>query len=418
MRKKILIIILIILLLLFSAFSLLYINEKKNEKQKLKQIETEINNIKTHFSENVITNSEAILYQKQDTDYIEYGKINSNVKISLENQDVDQNTKYFHIKDFDLYIEYKYVMPTEADIKEERYSNYIPFNENIKTKANTSFYNDKGEFLYALNQSYDFPILIKDDDAYGVAFNDELLYVKADDVENVYDNTNTDLTNKTRIRTLTYHAIYNPENTECGTSICQTLEMFESHLKYIRENNYFTLKLNELELYLDGKLQIPEKSIVLTIDDGTLLDEEALKLLEEYKVNATLFVITGWVDPNNFKSNYLDLESHTHNMHNQYECPGYGSQGGGILCLPEEEVLEDLRTSQEKLGGSKYIAYPFFDFNDRAIKLLKEAGFKLAFIGQYDTEGYSYPLITDRYKVRRMTIFSDTSMDEFISYLH
>ena len=48
---------------------------------------------------------------------------------------------------------------------------------------------------------------------------------------------------------------------------------------------------------------------------------------------------------------------------------------------------------------------------------MKKAGFRLAFIGQYDTEGYSYPGVTDPYKMRRMTIFSDTTMDEFIEYL-
>ena len=201
------------------------------------------------------------------------------------------------------------------------------------------------------------------------------------------------------------------------SNICQTFDQFESHLKYFKENNYFTLKLNELELYLDGKLQIPENSVVITIDDGTILDLGALDLLEKYEANATLFVITNWVDPNHFKSDNLDLESHTDDMHLPYQCPGYGSQGGGILCLPEDVVLKDLKLSQEKLGGSKYFAYPFFDFNDRAIELLKKAGFHLAFIGQYDTDGYSYPLKTDKFKVRRKTIFSNTTMDEFISIL-
>ena len=104
-------------------------------------------------------------------------------------------------------------------------------------------------------------------------------------------------------------------------------------------------------------------------------------------------------------------------MHNQYECSGMGNQGGGILCLDENYVLNDLKTSQEKLGGSKYFAYPFFDFNDRAINLLKQAGFKLAFIGQYDSDGYSYPNKTNPYLVRRKSIFSTTTMEEFASYL-
>ena len=171
-------------------------------------------------------------------------------------------------------------------------------------------------------------------------------------------------------------------------------------------------------MYLDGSLKIPEKSAVLTIDDGTIFDPYALDLLDVYKVNATIFVITSWVDPNNLKSNYMDVESHTDNMHNQYECKGYGSQGGGILCLPEEQVLSDLKTSQDKMGGSKYFAYPFFDFNERAITLLKKAGFTMAFIGQYSTDGRAYPNKTDKFKVPRKTIFSSTTLAEFISYLN
>ena len=140
----------------------------------------------------------------------------------------------------------------------------------------------------------------------------------------------------------------------------------------------------------------------------------ALDILEKYQVNLTMFVITSWVGVEDKQSEYLDLESHTHHMHNQYECPGYGMQGGGILCLPEDKVLEDLKTSQEKLGGSVYFAYPFFDFNDRAIELLKKAGFHMAFIGQYDTDGYSYPKKTNKFLVRRKTVFNDLTQNEFV----
>ena len=56
-----------------------------------------------------------------------------------------------------------------------------------------------------------------------------------------------------------------------------------------------------------------------------------------------------------------------------------------------------------------------FDYNDRAIKLLKEAGFHMAFVGQENTEGFSYPGITDKFTMRRKTIFSSTTLNEFIS---
>ena len=417
MKKKFIFTIVIVIMVVISFILIINHNNKIKIKQQEKSLQDSLNNIASHYNEKVITIRETKLYKLDNDKYIESGEINKDIYLVLESINIKEDTKYFLIKDLDLFIYYEDVEPVKSYIVDERYNNYIYFNNNIITKSVTKFYDINGKYLYTLNQSFDFRVLVKDDNRYGVVYNNQLLFVKNDDVENIYYNDNNQ-SNKDKIKTLTYHFLYNPETTSCNEYICQSLSQFESHLKYIRENDYFTLKLDELEMYLDGKINIPEKSIVLTIDDGTVLDQGAIELLEKYEVNATLFVITSWVDPNNFKSNYLDLESHTDNMHNQYECPGYGNQGGGILCLPEEQVLNDLKTSQEKLGGSYYFAYPFFDFNDRAISLLKQAGFHMAFIGQYDTDGYSYPNKTDKFKVRRTTIFSDTTMDEFISYLN
>ena len=87
-----------------------------------------------------------------------------------------------------------------------------------------------------------------------------------------------------------------------------------------------------------------------------------------------------------------------------------------MLCEKEENIIADLKLSQEKLGGSDYFAYPFFDFNDNAINALKKANFKMAFIGQWNTDGYSDPT-TDRLMLRRKTVFGNLSMDGFIDYL-
>ena len=417
MKKKRIIIVLLIIFILLIIGGTVVLVQKHKEEERIKYEEKLLKDINSHYNEYVKTNKETKLYKKENDKYVVFGKINKEINLILDKTDINLNTKYFYIKGLDLYIKYEDVDSIEAYEVEDRYKNYIYFNQNIQTKDKTNFYNKDGNYLYTINQSFDFKILVKENDSYGVVYNDELLFIKKDDVENIYDNNNTNEKNKNRIKTLTYHFLYDSEKETCNEVICQSFNQFESHLKYIRENDYFTLKLNELEWYMDGKIQIPEKSIVLTIDDGTIFNVGAIKLLEEYDVNATLFVITGWVGTDHLQSPNLDLESHTDKMHNQYECKGYGSQGGGILCLDEEYVLNDLKTCQEKLGGSKYFAYPFFDFNDRAISLLKKAGYKLAFIGQYDTDGYSYPGVTDNFKIRRTTIFSSTTMEEFKSYL-
>ena len=205
------------------------------------------------------------------------------------------------------------------------------------------------------------------------------------------------------------------DSNKCKSLVGFSNEKELNFAKYLSENNYLTLTMEELELYMDGKLRIPNNSTVLTIDDGTRFYPGATELFEKYDIYATIFLITSWVTPENFNSDHLAYESHTHNMHNQYECPGYGLQGGGLLCLSEEYILNDLKTSQEILGGSKYLAYPFFDWNERAINLLKQAGFHMAFIGAWTTDGVSTPGVTDKFKMRRKTMFSNVDLNEFIN---
>ncbi len=409
--KKIARIIIVLLVVLVSM--ILFFNVRND--QKIKKEKALIKEIENHYNNYVITNKDSKLYELNNNKYIEIGNISKDIKLILSDIKIDKNALYFKIEDLDLYISYLDVDKTDEFSYNDRFKNYIPFNLNIKTKDKTNFYDDEDKLVYSINKSFDLKVIINDSDKYGVEYNNQLLYINGSDVDKLYENSNTDLQSKKNIRVITYHFLYNPDIQSCTSSICLSIYKFEDQLKYIRENNYFTLTLPELELYMDGKLRIPEKSTVLTIDDGTIINLDAIKMLDQYKVNATMFIITSVVDPNLYQAEYLDLESHTDNMHNQYECPGYGLQGGGILCLSEEKVKADLKTSQEKLGGSKYFAYPFFDWDERAIRLLKETGFHMAFVGAAGADGVSTPGVTDKFKVKRKTMFSDVSLNEFIN---
>lgn len=401
----------IIIFFLILIFSLFFYKKYTYKKEKIdKEFE-----IKSHYNNYVITTNKTKLYRLNNSRYGYYGNIEKNVELELDN---GVEGDYFYIPNVDLYIKYSYVKPIDS-LKniDNRYKNYIIFNENIKTKDVTKFYNNDKILQFSINKSFDFSIIIKDNEYYGVEFNNNLYYIKKDEVVSLYENKNTDQEYRNNLRTLMYHFVYNPLKQECKTTICHTLDQFESHLKYIRENNYFTLKMDEIEMFIEGKIQIPKKSTALTIDDGSVA-EETYDLLKKYKTNATMFVITAWNGSTvKYASEYMDLESHTNNMHNVNQCKGMGHQGGGILCLSDKEILDDLKKSQEVLGDSVYFAYPFFDYNERAIKLLKEAGFKMAFIGQAGVDGFS-KVGTNLYKVPRKAIFSYTTYKEFVSYLN
>ena len=404
------ILILILLVITLAIFIILSFNNKDESSSN-----NDNNQVLEHYNEFVKTNQETSLY---DEDGNEVGKIGMDVELTLKDIEVSNDTIYFPISDLDgYYIKYDDVIKIDSlNEISDRYLNYIPFNLNVKTGSVTSFYDENDNLIYQFNESFDLPIIIKDDDRYGVEFNNRLLYVKSDDTT-TYENHNTDKTNASGVGVLNYHAFYDENNedekADCTTSICHSKSQFKEQLDFLKESNILTLKMNELEMYIDGKLQLP-KSVVITIDDGPKT-EIAVDMLTEYKMYATIFLVTSWFNEDDYyKTEYIEFHSHTHNMHDGGKCPG--GQGGAIKCLDEELIQEDLRQSREDLDGSTVFCFPFYEYNDYAIEMLKEAGFTMAFIGE---SSYSDNLVhvgDDKFKLRRFVIVTYTTINDLENY--
>ena len=406
-----LIIVIVFLLLLAggSYFGITkYLAKKENdEKLALKK------EITSHYNEIVITNKETDIYDKNNKKIGVFGK---GVELSLEDFEITPETIKFKVKDFDdAYVNYQDVDKlnklTEYD---SRYENYIPFNSNIKTNDKVSFYDEEDNLVYSFNQVFDLPIIIKDDNKYGVIFKDRLLYVKKDDVKETYDHKNTDKHNSNGVAVLNYHFVYDEndskERRECNEEICVSKSQFKSELQYFKDNNIWPVKMHELELYMDGKLQLP-KSVLITFDDGGWT-KHAVDLLGEYKMYATFFLVTSWFNPKDYyKNEYIEFHSHSHDLHNGGKCPG--GQGGAIKCLDKEKILDDLKKTREVLNGSTAFCYPFYEYNSYSENLLKEAGFTMAFIGEVRASYGPYKLAEvggDKMKIPRFVVVNYTTI--------
>lgn len=415
-NKKQLILGILFIVIILALVGYFYIANRNNENRKKDNDKVLYNEIIMHYNEFVKTNKEATLYNDE---YQEAGKIGNNIEISLNDMQIDKDTRYFSIKDLDgYYIKYQDVDKIEELSEvDDRYKNYILYNKNIVTSDKTSFYDEEGNLVYEFNKSFDLPIIINDSDNYGVEYNNRLLYIKASDVKEIKENYNTDKTNTSGVGVLNYHAFYDEKDPEeaanCNTSICHSKAQFRTHLEYFKENNILPLKMKEVEMYIDGKVQLP-KSVLITIDDGGR-EKDGIDLLTEYKMYATIFLVTSWYEPSDYyKTEYIELHSHSHNMHNQGECPT--GQGGGIQCLSEKEVQNDLRISREKLNNTTYFCYPFYEYNEYSIKMLKEAGFTMAFIGESNYSDNLVHVGSDKFRLRRFVIVTYTTISDLNKY--
>ena len=182
---------------------------------------------------------------------------------------------------------------------------------------------------------------------------------------------------------LMYHFFYNEaEGETAADGNFMEISAFRKQIKYLKNEGYYFPTWQEIYDFVDGTLDLPKKSIVITIDDGAnSFFALAVPVLEEEQVKATSFVVTTWTKEdiiNKYKSNIIGFESHSHDMHK----PGTDGMGA-ILTMTSEEVVEDLTNSKNITKSSNTFCYPFGHYDDRAKELLSEAGFKLAVTTQF-----------------------------------
>ena len=379
-----------------------------NTRKSLIKDEDVLIKIKSNYSNVVKTTKDTKLYINDNGKYKDAGKINKDNILELESIDnVSLDNKYFKLKDSDYYVSYKDVEYT-SDTINKRYLNYIEFPLEVTTKENITYYDDSFNELLSLNIPITSKVVVNLDDYYGISLLSRLVYVKKEDVSNTIEVDSSEEM-AVSVPAILYHFIYLDGDTSCNDIICHSERQIDSHFKFLSDNDVFTLNTSEVLSFIKGEINLPKKSILITIDDGARA-ENFIPFLEKYGLNATLFLVSSWYPVSKFQSPYLEIASHTHNMHITGVCPT--GQGGGINCLPESDILNDLKLSRETLNNTKAFCFPFYEYSDYSINLVKEAGFEMAFIGG----STKIKKGIDPYKIPRYPILSSFGVD-YISNL-
>lgn len=208
---------------------------------------------------------------------------------------------------------------------------------------------------------------------------------------------------------LMYHFFYDESKGETGED-GNWLEasIFESHLKYLTENNFYFPTWEQVSDYIDGKIDLPKKSVVLTVDDGEdSFFKVALPIVKKYDVKVTEFLVTSWNGwyKNDYPAKQMVYQSHSDDMHK----PGEDGDGA-MVNWSYSKIVEDLKKSKQMLGDECItFCYPFGHYNDTAIKALKDTGFKLAFTTEYGRVKVG----DNKYELPRIRTSSSTTLEVF-----
>jgi peptidoglycan/xylan/chitin deacetylase (PgdA/CDA1 family) len=185
----------------------------------------------------------------------------------------------------------------------------------------------------------------------------------------------------------------------------QSQREFEREMKYLYDQGYVTVSLNDLHEWRQGRKRLPEKSIVITFDDGdrSVLDI-AFPILQKYGFRATLFIVTSAVGTNwdrvrnlswdeitlLHESGVFDIGSHTHALHYKVDTPGkplpvaLGMEGG--FFVPENgerwqtRVHDDLVASRRLIKANVgvdtvHLAWPYGGRSAATDSIAASAGF-------------------------------------------
>jgi peptidoglycan/xylan/chitin deacetylase (PgdA/CDA1 family) len=180
-------------------------------------------------------------------------------------------------------------------------------------------------------------------------------------------------------------------------------KQFESDLKYLKDNGYESISMQQVIDYKEKGTKLPEKPVMITFDDGfESFYTYAYPLLQKYQTKAVLS-ITGvdvdkysQVNDHNLRYSHLtwdevvelskcdliEIGNHTYNMHEK----GGARRGCHInknenLETYQKVLTEDLLTLQNELKEHinkepVIFAYPFGCKCDEAKNVIKEMGFK------------------------------------------
>ena len=395
LKKGPILVLLLIVLVVVGVIFFLNFGEKKIQKSsKIKEVN--VDDIKSKFNEFVKVGENVKIYDKNEK---EIGTL-SNVELKLKNEEITKDTKYFYAEGIDSYISYKDVQ--KIDKINEYKTGRLPFNKEVTLKENAKInIDDKSYYVFKKEIKFN-PIII--DEKYYFIFDNKLVYVNKDDIKEEKDIEKYKYTSS--ISVINYHYVVNEEETkECRQNICLRDYQYDEQMKYLKDNNFYTATMEDLDLWIDKKINLPEKTVVITIDDGWYLPRN-IEILEKYNLHATLFLIGHLASPDAYRSESIEIHSHTWDMHNLGECPI--GRGGAILCKDKNKIIEDLKKSSDSLGGSKYFAYPFYEYNDHAIEALKEAGFTMAFAGG----GRRVVQGEDKFKIPRFGISNTDTLEK------
>jgi peptidoglycan/xylan/chitin deacetylase (PgdA/CDA1 family) len=189
---------------------------------------------------------------------------------------------------------------------------------------------------------------------------------------------------------IVYHQIRTSGDDSPDGSTVISLNQFESHMRFIHDQGYTTLSMDEVVRFLQGQ-RFPAKSIAIHFDDGWKSQLAAVPVLQRFGFKASFWIIPGrgigapemeWEELRTLaESPGFEVLSHTmtHPSQEHDTLPDWmaGTKPHKGPKRAEWELTESRRVLQREIGKPVYyLAWPGGFYNEALIRLAEKAGYK------------------------------------------
>ena len=216
-----------------------------------------------------------------------------------------------------------------------------------------------------------------------------------------------------------YHSISEHVGTEKHNKSRVKPKDFEKQMNWFYKNGWKSFTISEL-VKLD---KIPEKSFVITFDDGFEDNfTNAFPILQKYNFKATIYLVPNqtinhWEEKNTSVLSNLLNEKQILEMQNSglIEFGSHTLSHVNLSTITDEQLINELRESKKEVENitkkdCEAFAYPYGKFDDKIVQAVKNAGYKNATVVK---RGF-FEQNDDVFTIKRIGILGTESFFDFI----
>lgn len=217
-----------------------------------------------------------------------------------------------------------------------------------------------------------------------------------------------------RVPILMYHYVSTPPEDANKYRVNLSVEPddFRQQMAFIREQGYQVIDLYDIIDPLVRSEEPPEKSVVLTFDDGYIDNYEiAFPILEEFGYTGTFFIVTEFVDFG--VEGYMTWEMIEEMAAAGHRFESHTKSHPDLSNLKRSDLVWQILGSQETLAAHigykpQFLSYPSGRYNEETIELVEE----LSLWGAVTTRGGMWRSYYDRYEWTRTRVSYTTTLED------